>query len=263
MPSRREDILAKLFATLTSIRLNYLDGDAESYGAIEKALTRRGSQVLKLGARQRPFVTKDFGWKNSGSTRKKLRQHWNRLSKLGAADIVNERTHAAAMAGFAVFLALEAASWKGERGTALQNSKPDEAFVTTLVSNLAASGNASVALLRVDGRPIAAQVLLYCGTTAYTWKTAFDAAYGEYSPGAVLVDRLTDQFLSAGSIEAIESCSPLGGYLGQLWDGRRSTIDMLVDVAPRNSLNFVLVAAVERGYIQLRELRNKIRALAS
>ena len=47
----------------------------------------------------RPFATRDFGVKRSGSTRKKLRQDWNRLSALGAVDVVNDRTPEAVRAG--------------------------------------------------------------------------------------------------------------------------------------------------------------------
>jgi hypothetical protein len=41
------------------------------------------------------------------------------------------------------------------------------------------TGNTSAALLRIEGSAIAAQVLMYCGATAYTWKTAFDPKYAK------------------------------------------------------------------------------------
>ena len=53
-------------------------------------LTWAANDVLKLSERERPYVTKDFGLKKSGSTRKKLRQDWNRLTALGSVDIVNQ-----------------------------------------------------------------------------------------------------------------------------------------------------------------------------
>lgn len=245
----------------TVISLKSLDGDSASYEAIVKALAARGSHNLKLAESARPFAPKDTGVKRSGSTRKKLRQDWNRLSALGAPDVVNERAHAAVREAFEVFLAMEAGSWKGAGGTALLSSAEDAAFTRRLIGDLAAQGNASVALLRVAGRPVAAQVLLYCGTMAYTWKTAFDAEYGKFSPGALLVDKVTEELFATGSIEAIESCSPEGSFMGQLWAGRRATIDLLVDVSTRTSLNFILAALAERGYAQLRGLRNRLRAM--
>jgi len=241
------------------IRLKYLDGQDEAHAAIVRALNARGSENLTLSERARPFASKDLGVKPSGSTRKKLRQDWNRLSALGAVDIVNDRSPAEAREAFEVFLAMEAESWKGENGTALLCSDEDAAFTRQLIGNLAARQSASVALLRVDGRPIAAQVLLYCGRMAYTWKTAFSSEYGKFSPGALLVDKLTEQLFATG-IEAIESCSPEGSFMASLWAGRRSTVDMLVDVGTTKSLNFSLLVQGERAYVQLKSLRDRLHA---
>jgi hypothetical protein len=205
-------------------------------------------------------VTRESGVKRSGSTRKKLRQDWKRLSAAGAADVVNDRTPAAVTAAFETFLALEAHSWKGARGTALLCDKNDAAFVRRLIAELAEQGTASVALLRIDGRAIAAQVLMYCGATAYTWKTAFDAEYAKYSPGALLVDKITEELFSTPGIDAIDSCAAEGSFMGQLWAGRRKMVDMLVDVGPGKSLPFILEAGRQFAYRGLRELRNRLRA---
>lgn len=244
------------------LRLRYLDGSSETYPAITRALADRGAQTLILSERERPYVTKQFGVKRSGSTRKKLRQDWNRLSALGLADIVNDRDHAHVRDAFETYLAMEAASWKGERGTALLCDPKDAAFARRLISDLADGGNASVALLRLDGRAIAAQVLLYCGTTAYTWKTAFEPSFGKFSPGALVVDKISERLFAESGIEAIESCSPEGGFMNQIWEGRHTTIDMLADLGTRKSLEFHAVVARERGHAQLRGWRNRIRELS-
>jgi CelD/BcsL family acetyltransferase involved in cellulose biosynthesis len=255
------DAIARERSLPKVLRLRYLDGSADTYPAIMRALAARSAQVLTLSERERPYITKDSGVKRSGSTRKKLRQDWNRLTALGAIDIVNARTPADVQEAFETFLAMEAASWKGARGTALLCDESDAAFVRRLIANLAGGENASVALLRVDGRAIAAQVLLYCGTTAFTWKTAFDADFGKFSPGALLVDKISEQLFAQAGITAIESCSPDGGFMNQIWEGRRTTVDMLADLGQKKSLEFRAVMAGERGYAQLREWRNRIRAM--
>jgi hypothetical protein len=48
--------------------------------------------------------------------------------------------------------------------------------------------------------------------------------------------------------------------MNQIWDGRRATVDLLADVGARKSLGFTAVLASERGYSQLRGLRNRLRA---
>jgi hypothetical protein len=243
------------------VRLRYFDASSEIYPSILQALAARGGQVLNMSERERPFVTRDFGLKRSGSTRKKLRQDWNRLSALGEVDIANERSQDAVRAAFETYLTMESDSWKGTRGTALLCDEKDATFARRLIGDLAAQQRASVALLRVDGRTIAAQVLLYCGNTAYTWKTAFDAEFAKYSPGTLLVDKITDQLFESEGIAAIESCSPEGGFMNQLWDGRRVTVDLLADVGAKASLGFAAAVVGERGYAQLRGWRNRLRAL--
>ena len=63
------------------------------------------------------------------------------------------------------------------------------------------------------------------GTTAYTWKTAFSHDYAKYSPGVLLIDRITDDLFSSAGIEAIDSCSYERSFMAQLWAGRRKMVD--------------------------------------
>ena len=243
------------------IRLNYLDGEGDTYRVMVEAVAARGEEPMTLSLRGRPFASRDCGQKLLGSTRKKLRQDWNRLSAQGAVDILNDRAPQAVETAFETFLAMEAKSWKGEQGTALLSRRKHAGFARALIRNLAAKASASVALLCLDGHPIAAQVLLYCGPIAYTWKTAFDVEYAKYSPGALLVDKLTEQLFASGTIEAIDSCSPEGGFMNQLWSGRRTTIDLLVNVQARRSPSFALAVMIERGYRELKRQRDTLRAL--
>lgn len=244
------------------LRLRCLDAASESYAAILKSLASRHAHIVELGERQRAFATPEFGVKRSGSTRKKLRQNWHRLGALGKVEVVNDRSGAAARDAFEVYLAMEAASWKGARGTALLCDAADAAFTRQLISALAAERSASVALLTVNGLAIAAQVLLYSGAMAYTWKTAFDASFGKFSPGALLIDKLTEQLFAADGIEAIESCSPQGGFMAQLWDGRRATVDLVTDLgsgAP--SFGLSALASGERVLARLRLVRTALHAV--
>jgi hypothetical protein len=174
--------------------------------------------------------------------------------------VVNDRTAEGAEQAFEIFLALEAGSWKGDRGTAILCDELDAAFIRQLLNGLAGQGDASVALLRVDGRPIAAQVLMYCGTTAYTWKIGFDAEFAKYSPGALLVDKITELLFAGTEIDAIDSCSVESSFMAQLWAGRRPMVDLLIDVGPKRSLRFAMEAQRLLGYHRLRKLRDRLRA---
>ena len=264
-PAHADDVIEAFLSAIEKgalpkvLNLPSLDAEGPCYSALLKALARRGIDPLVVSKLSRPYVTRQFGVKRSGSTRKKLRQDWNRLSAHGTADVVNDRTPAGVREAFETFLALEKVSWKGDRGTAVLSREADAAFVRRMIENLAEKRNASVAQLRINGEVVAAQVLMYCGNTAYTWKTAFDAAYAKYSPGALLVDKITDELLASAEIEAVNSCAAESSFMGQLWAGRRTMADMLVDIGPGKSLVYRIAALGLTGYQRLRDLRDRLR----
>jgi len=264
-PAYTDAVIAAFFAAIETstlpkvLNLPQMDAEGPVFAAMLMALAKRGAEPLVLSKLSRPYVTREAGVKRSGSTRKKLRQDFNRLSAIGAVDVVNERTQAGVQQAFETFLALEKASWKGERGTALLSHESDAAFVRRLIENLAERQDASVAQLRVNGEVVAAQVLMYCGTTAYTWKTAFDAAYAKYSPGALLVDKITDELLASAEIHSVNSCAAESSFMGQLWAGRRAMADMLIDIGPGKSLAYRMEALRLAGFQQLRDWRDRIR----
>jgi len=253
------DCVAKTPALPKVIRLKLIDADAATFGPMMSALTARRGQVLRLAEQPRPFLSDQGDRKRSGSTAKKLRQDWNRLSSEGAVDIANERDADDVRAAFEIFLAMELKSWKGANGTALLSDDDDADFARRLIGNLSAVGNASVALLRVDGKPIAAQVLLYCGAMAYTWKTAFDAAFSKFSPGALLVDKVSDALFASG-VTQMESCATQESFMAQLWTGRRATVELLLDLGAERSTAFTLAHLGERAYAFAREWRGWLRA---
>ncbi|WP_166303252.1 MULTISPECIES: GNAT family N-acetyltransferase [unclassified Bradyrhizobium] len=262
--ARADEVMAAFFDVIRHdlrlpkiIRLRSFEADPVVYPAMLRQLEGVGRH-RELVRVERPFADRCSGTKKSGSTRKKLRQDWNRLSATGKAEIVNGRTPAETEAAFEVFLALEAASWKGEEGTALLCDAGDAQFARQLIRNLAAHNLASVALLRVDDVAIAGQVLIYSGRQAYTWKTAFDASFARFSPGALLISRITDELLESGQIAAIDSCSLADGIMSQLWTGRRTMVDALIDVHMRSSQAFAMEVAQHEGRLQFGGERSRM-----
>ena len=239
------------------VRIAHLDGDTATCAALARAAGGRPSVVLS--EHPRAFMTREGGVKRSGATRKKLRQDWNRLSAEGELAVVNRRDSDTAEADFETFLAMEQQSWKGANGTALGSRERDARYARALFADLAQRHAASVAFLTLAGKPIACQVLLYSGTRAYTWKTAYDATYARHSPGALLIDRVTEMLLDAG-FASIESCSPAKSFMSRLWPDRRRTIDMVVDLGGRRSPAFVLMVAGARAYARAKAIRDQLAA---
>lgn len=236
------------------VSLRSFEVDPIVYPAMLRCLAGHGRYREFLRA-ERPFADHASMVKKSGSARKKFRQ----LCATGAVKIVNERTSAGAEAAFEVFLDLEAASWKGKEGTALLCDANDARFSRRFIQSLAACGLASVALLCVDGDAIAAQVLLYSGRRCYTWKTAFKISFARFSPGLLLAEQVTRSLLESGKITAVDSCSTPDGFMGQVLTGRRTFVEALIDLRPRNRLAFAVGVAQHRSYDALRHIRIRIR----
>jgi len=68
-------------------------------------------------------------------------------------------------------------------------------------------------------------------------ENCISAKYGKYSPGAVLIDRITDELFAGPDTLAINSCAAEGSFMAYLWAGRRTMVDMLVDIGPENRLS--------------------------
>lgn len=268
-PAYVRDVVPAFFAAIKNdpalpkvVSLKEMDAESAAFAEIRKTLADEKHGHLTLTQSLRPFVSREVGLKTSGSTRKKLRQDWNRLCALGQVDVINERTVDGARAAFEEFLALELRSWKGAGGTAILCDDHHAEFTRKLIADLVADGSASVAVLRLDGKAIAAQVMMYCGTTAFTWKTAFDTDYAKYSPGVLVIDKLTEQLFATSDIQQIDSCATESSFMGQLWTGRRAMVDMVADVGHEPSFVFLMEAGRQLGYEKLRSLRDRLRGTA-
>ena len=56
-------------------------------------------------------------------------------------------------------------------------------FVGNVVESLAAEGQVAVERILVDGRAIAAAIILRSGRFAWFWKIAYDERFARFSPG--------------------------------------------------------------------------------
>lgn len=239
-----------------TILLRDLDAAGPEFSAVQQALVRH--RQVQLRSDQRPIAMREAGLKRSGSTRKKLKQDWNRLAAAGALKVENSRDPEAVRAAFEDFLALEAKSWKGSNGTALLSDHRDAAFGRRMVGDLADIGKASVALLKLDGRAIAAQVLIYSASAAYTWKTSYDPELGKHSPGMLLIDRVSTQLLDSGEVELMDSCARGDSFMAQLWTGRKPMVDVIASAKPGFAPSFLPIAAYFRGREAAKSLRARL-----
>lgn len=149
--------------------------------------------------------------------------------------------------GIEAFLALETAGWKGRARTAMAVDRYRAAFVREAAFRLSERDFCRVHMLRAGERMVAVQVVFIESGVAYTWKTAFDEAFAEYSPGALLMVEVTRSHLEDPNIEATDSCAmPDDPMMSRLWRERRPLGTLIVGLTP-DSHRQARQAAVQLG----------------
>ena len=245
------------------IALESMPGAGATYDALMRVLAERKSRYFHLDAKNRPILmpaANRAGYLEnalSSSTRKKLRQHRRRLGEKGRLQTTVVRGAADVRRAFEAFLALELKGWKGRRGTALSSDASEAAFTRAMVAALAQAGDASIYALELDGRPVSMQVVLRAGAAAFTWKTAYDEALSDFSPGVLLFEDYSKALLADPEIAFADSCAyDDSGYMAA-WTERKLVIDLWIDPRRGGSCMFSAIARLQKAYLPLRETAKK------
>jgi CelD/BcsL family acetyltransferase involved in cellulose biosynthesis len=241
------------------VALESMSGSGATYEALMRVLGERMSRHCRLDTKMRPTLLRRadaaFSIENvlSSSSRKKLRQHRRRLGEKGRLETTTVHALADVQRAFESFLLLEAKGWKGRRGTALLCDPQIAAFARNLVTSLARAGDASIYSLELDSRPIGMQVVLRAGAGAFTWKTAYDEVYSDFSPGVLLFEDYTRALLADPGVTMVDSCAyDDTGYMGA-WSDRQEVIDLWIDAQRGGSAAFAAAVCLQKVYLPLRE----------
>ncbi|RDJ24065.1 GNAT family N-acetyltransferase [Bosea caraganae] len=233
------------------IEINGFDGEGPVASLLMDELARRGSRHVELERRCRPQLVKGVAEAAplSASRERALRQKRRRLARSGQLSCTVHCTQDEVHAALDEFLALEVAGWKGkaiERGHAIRRELALEAFFGPALDGLAAHGLVRITALRSDGRPVAMQVTIRSGATAFTWKSTYDEARRDCGPGLLLLQDVTAALLADPAIGAVDSCNHRDdGYMAEFWSGRKPVLDMVLDVRRGRTLGFSLLSSSE------------------
>lgn len=191
---------------------------------------------------------------------REFRRLKRRLAEHGALEHRVARTADEIRLGVEDFLTLEAAGWKGRERTAMAVDRFRAAFAREALYRMAEQDLCRVHELVLDGKPIACLIVLVESGVAYTWKTAYDERFAQYSPGTLLMIEVTQQHLDDPNIDLTDSCAvPDHPVMNRLWAERRPIGTMVVGLTPGSDRAARQAASQLHLYSETRNFARRIR----
>ena len=202
--------------------------------ALEEVTVRQTRFVTETDRHERAFISSDLAEEEYLAThirkkkRKEFNRLWNRLSELGELNFSVD--NGPDVEGWLKrFLALEAAGWKGKRGTALKVDLDQRAYFEKICRGAQREGKLHCTELSLDGKPLAMLTSFRAGRGLYTFKIAFDEEYARYSPGVLLMLKLIGVVQSDERTDWADSCAvPDHPMIDHIWAERRTMRSVLV-----------------------------------
>jgi CelD/BcsL family acetyltransferase involved in cellulose biosynthesis len=166
-------------------------------------------------------VADGLGALMSSRHRRDLRRLGRRLGEElgGTLELRDESDSEAAVNGF---LTLEAAGWKGARGTGMACRPAHAAFFRELCAGFRALGRLQIFALASGERTVSYACNVIAGDAMFQFKIAFDETFGHYRPGLQLEVHLVEWLRDQLAVRWIDSCAAADSPLFKnFWPERR------------------------------------------
>jgi CelD/BcsL family acetyltransferase involved in cellulose biosynthesis len=250
---------AGAFALLVSV----LSEQGPAAQALRKALAKSGVAACTLHREQRALLDATSGAEPllqdalGPKKLKELRRQRNRLADDGEVRFSVSVSPQQTQAALEQFLKLEAAGWKGKRGTALGAQQGLNRFIREVARKLSPQGNFEVATLTRGADAIASGIVVRHGKRAYFFKTAYDERLSKCSPGVQLTLDLTRHLCADETLSSVDSTAAADHpMINQVWKGRLALAETLMPL--RTGPSASIFAAVISGRRVLREAARRI-----
>jgi CelD/BcsL family acetyltransferase involved in cellulose biosynthesis len=195
--ARDEDSRAALWAAALDIGVNriHLQGmpaSPQGTRALRETLERRGYRVLSVAGPHSPWLALPGGWEDllatlGSSLRRQVGRRRRMLEREGSVVFRTVAGGPTLDRDLGMFLALEAAGWKGRAGTAILSNASTERLYRDFARLAAARGWLRLHLLELEGTLIAASYDCAFAGRAYLLKTTYSETHARLSPGLVLL----------------------------------------------------------------------------
>ena len=209
------------------LHLKEISLEGPVYAALQSVLNADGRPWGVVARKERALLSSDLDVEAylakslPARKRKDLNRRFRRLGELGEIEFRWESGSEGLGRWIDDFLALEAAGWKGDAGSALACAAATEALFRKSLIGAAERERLVRLSLRLDGRPIAMLSTFLTPPGAFGFKTAFDEDYSRFSPG-FLLEREFLTALQRFDISWCDSCAAANhSVMDRIWCERR------------------------------------------
>ena len=253
-------------AKKTSLVIPCLPREGRAAAALRQAAERTRRPWSLVEEYQRAILDRPEGPPTIRATlphrrRKEFARQMRRLAELGTVTVETAIEPDRVRARFEEFLTLEAAGWKGEKGTALASLAATAGFARDIVFNRSERGTIRIVSIRLGDHPVAIVVCFIAGATAFTWKIAYDEHFARFSPGAQLMLEAADALFGDPAIMRIDSCASANHpMIDHLWPGRLALGTLVIGPVGGGALYRAGLAAF-RAEVEARAAAKHVRAV--
>ncbi|MGL5448100.1 MAG: GNAT family N-acetyltransferase, partial [Rhabdaerophilum sp.] len=212
------------------------------------------SLIRPLESWERPAIAK--GSAMAEKTRTAIEKKRRKLEKIGPVRLLRMMSgNPELLSLLDAFLDIEAASWKGQGGTAIRNVPVLETVFRALAAEHAPAPTVLIEALMVGERPCAINLNIVAGGTVYTVKSTYHPDFASHSPG-----RLLDAFAfhlveDDSAFTHVDSCAGPGHPLADLWPDREDISCLALALRPAGRLNIAALALGKKLSDQVRRWR--------
>lgn len=210
--------------------LSHVHLDSTLVALIDALAPAHGMTRLATNAYPRALLTHKHGSFDrhieavlSKNRLKDIRRTLRRLQEMGALRLEQVTEPDAVRARVEDFLILENSGWKGQGGTSFAAVSADADFARLAFGGTTGrEGLTQVDTLLLDGKPIASNISIRAGATAFTPKIAYDEVLRKLSPGLARDYLIIEAFYAQKDMLGVDSAATNGNsVLLGLWDSQR------------------------------------------
>jgi CelD/BcsL family acetyltransferase involved in cellulose biosynthesis len=235
----------------TVFRFSHVPSHETSWQSFREALLGAGLQIESRPSFQVVRIPIDSDWDSyqrswSKNHRKNMSRTLRRLEEQGGGYV--RRTvptqSIELREPLQTAFVLEDSGWKGASASSIVQTPNMPQFVTQICERLTARKEIEIAILELDGRPLAFEILWNSRGTLHSYKVGYDERFSKLNPGQCLMHELLRDLFESRRCEYYDCFGPISTAT-EKWRGERYEMSQWT-VAPRRLLSRAVLKAYQQ-----------------